>query len=405
MKHIATLWIICLLLSWQIACVNTPNPAESFPTATARPITLPTVRTLQSETSSTRKTVAVGDARFVPHSIIVESAAVATADFDRDGHQDLVGAGEPHLTIFRGDGDGGLISFSHVPGGEHPVDFALTDLEEDGDVDIVVANHDTNYLTILLGNGHGAFQPASNSPLRIDVRPHPHSVRAADFDADGYVDLVVDHRQAEGLLILRGLGKGRFESPGTLVDVGGDPYRGMAVGDIDGDGKVDLVTPNPREVGVLFNASNEQIAFVRASPVAAEAPFAVEVGDFNGDDRLDLIAASDEGSPLVELFLGDGHGGFEEAADSPFRLAPGGKKIAVGDFNGDGIEDAAVASYQYSDVLVLLGGRGSIRTGYLSGGEHPWGLAAADLNGDGKDDLVISDDAADSATVYLSLDP
>lgn len=404
MKHIAALFLICLLHSWLTACTNAQNPVESVPTAAARPTSLPIVMTLQSETGSTRKTVEVGDARFVPQSITVELAAVATADFDNDGHHDLVGAGEPHLTIFRGDGKGGLTSFSHAPGGERPVDFALTDLDEDGNIDIVVANHDTDYLTILLGNGRGAFQPAPSSPLRIDVRPHPHAVRAADLDADGHVDLVVDHREAEGLLILRGLGNGRFESPGTLVDVGGDPYRGMAVGDIDGDGRLDLVTPNPREVGVLINASNKRIAFVQASPVAAEAPFAVELGDFNGDDRLDLIAASDEGSPLVELFWGDGHGAFEEADDSPFRLAPGGKGIAVGDFNGDGIEDAAVASYQSSDLLVLLGGRGSIRTGYLQGGKHPWGLAAADLNEDGKDDLVIADDAAHRATVYLSLD-
>jgi hypothetical protein len=407
-KQNATLFIMCLFLGWLIACANTPNPAEAVPTAEAPATSHRAVTTTpQDETGSLQETVEVGDVRFAPHSITVESSgsvAVAASDFDGDGRLDLVISGEPQLTIFRGDGEGGVISFSRVPGGEQPVDFALADLDEDGDVDIVVANHDTDYLTILLGDGHGVFQPAPDSPLRIDVSPHPHAVRAADLDADGHVDLVVDHREAQGLLILRGLGTGRFESPGTLVEVGGDPYRGMAVGDIDGDGRLDLVTPNPKEVGVLFNASSGRLAFEQASSVAAQAPFAVEVGDFDGDDRLDLIAASDEGSPLVELFLGDGNGEFKEANDSPFRLAPGGKNIAVGDFNGDGIEDAAVACWQSSDVLVLLGGRGSIRTGTLPGGEHPWGLATADLNGDRKDDLVIADDAAPKAMIYLSLD-
>jgi hypothetical protein len=349
-------------------------------------------------------TVEVGGHRFVARSIAVEGAEVTAGDFDGDGHQDLVSAGEEELTIFHGNGAGDLTPFSRVPGGEHPVDFALADVDGDGDTDIVVANHDTDYLTILLGDGLGAFQPAPASPLHIDVRPHPHAVRAADLDSDGRVDLVVDHREGEGLLILKGLGGGRYESRGTLVSVGGDPYRGMAIGDIDGDGDLDLLTPNPREVGILLNASDDRISFTPLAPVAAAAPFAVDVGDLNGDGLLDLIAASDERSPLVELFLGDGRGGFAEADGSPIRMAPGGKKIAVGDFDGDGVQDAAVSSYMSSDVLIILGGRRSIRTGYVSGGAAPWGLSAADFNEDGKDDLVIGDAEASRAIVYLSLD-
>ncbi|MGD8791822.1 MAG: VCBS repeat-containing protein [Anaerolineae bacterium] len=361
---------------------------------------------MPTETGGGEETVEIGDARFVPRRFEVESAAVAAADFDGDGRQDLVNAGQPQLTVLRGDGQGGFVVQSRIAGGENPVDFALADVDEDGNVDIAVANHDTDYLTILLGDGQGAFQPAPNSPLRIEVQPHPHAVRAADLDGDGHVDLIVDHREAEGLLILRGLGEGRFESPGIVVDGGGDPYRGMAVGDVDGDGKLDLVTPNPGEVGVLLNASDEAgIAFIPAAPVEAAAPFGVALGDLNGDGHLDLIAASDEGSALVELFWGDGRGGFEAAGDSPLELAPGGKTIVVGDLNGDGIEDAAVASYQHPEVLVLLGGRGSIRTGYLAGDEHPWGLTVADFDGDGKDDLVIADDVTHRAAVYLSLGP
>lgn len=403
MRIFAQLFVIISLLGILYGCVSRPPTLESNPTATAEPEQKRTATATQSKSTDGQKTFTIGNARFLPQSIIVEHAAVAAADLNNDGHLDLVGSGEPNLTIFLGDGKGNLTPLYQVPGGEQPDEFTLTDLDHDGDADIVIANHDTDHLTILLGDGSGEFQSAPYSPFRIDVSPHPHVVQAADIDTDGRVDLIVDHRDGEGVLILRGLVEGSFESPGTLVEVGGDPYRGMAIGDINSDGKLDIVTPNPSNVGVILNASQEGIGFIQGTSVAAEAPFAVGLGDFNGDGRLDLITGSDEGSPHVELLLGDGTGGFEQADGSPFNLAPGAKKIIVGDFNGDSIHDAAIASYHHPQVLVVLGGRDSLQTGFLPGGEHPWGLAAADFNEDGKEDLVIADDAEPKAAVYLSI--
>lgn len=348
--------------------------------------------------------LAVADARFTSWTLDVASSIIGTVDLDQDGHADLLVGGEPEITLFRGDGAGGLTLLARATGGKEPNDFAVADLDGDGHVDIVIPNHDTHNLTILLGEGAGRFVPADNSPLRVAVSPHPHTVRLADLDEDGRVDLLVDHRDGAGVLVLRGLGGGQLETPGTLVPVGGDPYLGMALGDLDKDGRVDLVTPNPDEVGVLLNRSGDGIAFVPAAPVQATDPFAVALGDFDGDGLLDLLTAAGEGSAVVQRFLGDGEGGFAEAADSPYQLAHGGKNIVVGDFNGDGVDDAAVSSYQSPDVLVLLGGPVAMKVSTLPGGRHPWGLAAADLNEDGRDDLIVVDDSSLTATIYLSLD-
>lgn len=393
-----------LLPLWLATCQGLPAPVETGMPLAGSPAGTETAASRAAPTRAAHAPSDAGAPGWIPHTIRVDGAAVALAELDHDGLPDLVSAGEPELTIWRGDGQGGFTALSRVPGGEQPVDFALVDLNSDGQVDIVAANHDTHYLTILLGDGVGSFLPAPNSPLRIDVQPHPHAVRAADFDQDGLLDLVVDHRDREGLLVLRGLGGGRFERPGQVFGVGGDPYRGMAVGDLNGDGKPDLVTPNPAEIGVLLNASQVELAFKLAGPVEAESPFAVDLGDFNGDGRLDLVAASDEGSDRVALFWGDGLGGFTPAGNAPFRFAPGAKKIAVGDWNGDGLDDAAISSYQSSQIFLIYGGEGQLTTGRLPAGNHPWGLAAADLNQDGRDDLVVGDDTDRAAFIFVNHD-
>ncbi len=354
-------------------------------------------------------TVKIGGVAFAPERLEVGEGepAMTFADLDNDGHQDLVvtNGADDDLIVFLGDGLGGLTRLGRFPAGQNPTDVAAADIDGDGVIDLVVANHETSYLTLLAGDGHGGYRAASNSPLTIDVDPHPHTIRAEDLDGDGHVDLMVDHRARGGLLVLRGLGQGAFETPGTVVDVGGDPYLGLATADVNDDGRLDLVTPNQDEVGVVLSVGSSGTEFVRAAPVPAVSPFGVALADLNRDGMLDVIAASDGDASLVEIFLGNGQGAFNEAADEPFRMAEGAKRIAVGDINGDGVEDALISSWS-SDVLVVLGGVAAFQTVRLQlrGIENPWGLAVVDLNEDGKDDFVIADGVSSLATVYLSND-
>lgn len=118
-------------------------------------------------------TVRLGEVVFVQQSLMVgeNPSAVAAGDLDSDGHLDLAVVNGDGVTTFRGDGRGGVVSLGQVPAGENAVDLDLADLDGNRTIDIVVANHATDYLTILLGDGKGGLRAAPNSPLRIDVSP------------------------------------------------------------------------------------------------------------------------------------------------------------------------------------------------------------------------------------------
>lgn len=324
---------------------------------------------------------------------------VALADLNGDGHTDAVVAAA-RLHVLLGDGTGALREAGTVDGGPNPAGISVGDANGDGIPDLAVANHDTEHVTVLLGDGAGGFRPAPGSPLSGMVDPHPHATLLADLDDDGRADLLVDHRSGHGVVVLRGVGDGAFEQPGTLIPVGGDPYRGMVLADVNGDGRLDLLTPNERAVGVRLAAAWDAFAFEEAPSVPAPGPFAIGVADLTGDGSLDLVVAS-ENDGFVRLFPGDGAGGFGAATDSVAIARSQGQAVATGDVNGDGVDDAVVTSYTSPTVVLMLGGT-TIRRATLEATDNPWGLDVADLNGDGIADPVIADEGAGEVYLFLS---
>jgi len=343
----------------------------------------------------------IGTSAFEIRSLTVgEGSALATADWNEDGHADVVASDGQELVILLGDGRGGLRPAGRFDAGPNPNELASGDVDGDGHDDLLAANHETQHLTLLSGDGRGGF--AEGRQIDVEVEPHVHVVLPGDLDGDGIVDLAVDDRFGEGLVILPGLGGGRFGN-GTLVSGGGDPYRLPAAGDVNGDGRADFALPNPRDVGLLLNDGPGMFSWRLSTPVSATTPFAVALADLDGDDLLDLVAASGEGSDIVQVFRGDGHGSFAERSESPFRMAPGPARIVVGDFDGDGMADAAVCSWDSPAVHVLFGGTRGLRTATVpTEAENPWGMIAVDLNEDGRDDLVIADGSGSTLTLFLS---
>lgn len=347
----------------------------------------------------------IGGMLYKQHKLDVGNgeSSMSIADFDQDGHLDIAIANlaDNNVIIFKGDGKGNLTKSSQLPAGEKPTDITAADINQDGFTDLLIANHETTYLTLLLGDGFGKFQTASNSPLSINVNPHPHVARFLDLDNDGTLDVLVDNRNHNGLLFLRGAAGGHFVNQGIVIELGGDPYLGFASGDIDGDGRLDLATPNPDSVGILLNDRSGDSQFSNTFTLPVASPFAVALVDITGDKLLDIVAASVSGE--ITIIPGNGKGAFQPESKSSLLLDVGAKQMATGDINGDGVDDVVISNWN-SGVTVIFRSDDGFETARFNadGVPNPWGLALADLNEDGIIDILVADGNGPTVAVFIS---
>ncbi|MEX2962550.1 FG-GAP repeat domain-containing protein [Microbulbifer sp. TYP-18] len=351
------------------------------------------------------KAVEIDNITFKPTPLNVSAGqpVITVLDFNSDGAVDVIFSSytASNAAIYQGNGRGDLVKVGSVPVGENPSDMAAADLNNDGNADLVVANHETDYVSLLLGDGKGGFKASPQSPLKIDVKPHIHVVKLADLDGDKKLDLIVDSRDDNGMRYFKGLATGSFATPGQLIDAGGDLYRGFAIGDINDDGQIDMVTPNPREIGIVTHKGSGTLSFTLEKLAPYTSPFVVELAEMNGDGKLDILVGSNGSS--VTFIPGNGDGTFREADKTAIGTPSGAKQIAVGDINGDGLEDSLVANWS-GELLVVLGNKTKVETIRFKDAKipNPWGVALADLNGDGKSDLILADGDGNAAALYLS---
>jgi hypothetical protein len=331
-------------------------------------------------------------------------ASVAIADFNRDGKPDLVVAnnGGGDVTVLLGDGKGGFApaAGSPFPAGKNPNDIAVGDFDGNGTLDLAFPNHDTHGVTVLLGDGKRGFRPAAGSPFRVASRPHPHGIAAGDFNGDRRLDLAVESWGDNAVEVLFGNGKGGFASPGRRFTVGRMPYQRLRSADVNRDGRPDLLTTNFEggSVSVLLGDGKGGFTNAPGSPFpAGRSPFCQAIADVNRDGKLDIMVGGFSGHPEdpsadgVSILLGDGAGGFRLLAGSPFAAGRTPVSVAVGDLNGDGVPEIAVANMAGDTATVLSRGPNGryLKTATIpaSGAEA---VAIGDLNHDGKGDLVIA---------------
>jgi hypothetical protein len=332
---------------------------------------------------------------------------IASADFNLDGKPDLVVTNDnsANVTILLGNGSGGFIPApgSPVAVGLSPVGVAVGDLNLDGKPDIAVANYAADSISILLGNGSGGFSAST-----IGAGSSPNTIVVGDFNLDNKPDLAVVNNVSSGTVtILLGNGIGGFSpASGSPVSVGANPYS-LAAGDFNLDGKPDLAVTNfgAASVTILLGNGTGGFSPASSSPISVGAvPGWVAVGDLNLDGKPDLVVANDKSGSNLNILLGDGSGGFVQAAGSPITGSGTPIFVTISDLNLDGKPDLAFTNF--NKVGILFGdGTGSFAEpagSPVTVGSSPRTVAIADFNLDGKPDFATTNGDSNDVTIELN---
>jgi len=242
------------------------------------------------------------------------------------------------------------------------------------------------------------FVPAPNSPFAVGKRPWDMAV--GDVNKDGKLDIITANMEDDNATVLLGNGRGDFkDAPGSPFAAGAKPQF-VAIGDLNGDRNLDLAFSQhdgSYEVRILFGEGNGKFNPAPHSPLMTlnstdPHTHGLVLNDVNNDGISDFVTPN-EGSKDISIFLGEGSGGFKAAADSPLALRANGNYAAIGDINRDGNPDLAI-THDDSDLMTIFLGNGRGNFKIASGspfnlGYHAWNIVSADMNNDTKMDLVI----------------
>jgi hypothetical protein len=295
---------------------------------------------------------------------------------------------------------------SPLPTGIAPYSVASGDFDGNGRPDLVAANGDSAPGTISVYlRGAGGWTQESGSPYNTE--PGANDVATADFNGDGRQDIAVSAYTTGngGIVFLRKADNSGFVQEGSPMPIPNS--QAVAVGDLNGDHKPDLVYGSGTSDSVYFalrNAGNTGFDAPVQLPSTGHKVDVV-IGDYSGDGKPDIIASNLTSGGDLDLWVQNASGpvGFTQPTGAPFPTGGQPWGLTRGDFNGDGKLDVAAALLGSDKVAVMLGHGNKTLTkeADYAAGDGPLGLASGDFNSDGRPDIAIADQVGKRVTVLL----
>ncbi len=339
---------------------------------------IPTTTALQTAGAYSLRATVVGNAK----STVGPTGTITVADLTK-GNTSLgsasLGSSTPGQSFVQG-------TSMTLPQGIE--DIATGDFNGDGRQDLAFAMGTNNSVLVALGNGDGTFQPL----VHYVVYGQAVGIAVGDFNQDGVMDLAVALTYQRQVEILFGKGDGTFFI-GASANTGADPYT-LTAADFNEDGILDLAVANIADATYSILLGNGDGTFTAAAAVASgvAANYVAQIADFNGDGHLDIFNTN--GLFGYTVLLGNGDGTFSSRSFLPptGTYTQYGGSVA-GDFNGDGIPDVVLEDLY--DYLILLLGNGdgtfTQQSTTIPVGGGPRLMTSADLNRDGKLDVILAD--------------
>lgn len=282
--------------------------------------------------------------------------------------------------------------------GSTPYRVGVADVDKDGHPDIVDANEGSTWASVLWNKGNGTF--SAPQKLSLGANSAPDGVAFGDFNKDGKLDIAITDFAQSGVVVFINKGHRAFKA-GKEFFAGSTPVP-IAVADINGDGKLDICVGDyyDSKFWVLTGDGHGSFALPVGGGSVGTNPEHLIVHDFTGDGKLDIVTAAYGGSTL-SLVPGHGNGTFAPARTLHVGDGPNG--LVTGDFNGDGFPDLATANLHSNNVSILLGeAHGQFHQQSLialGGTVWPNGLAVGDFDGNHTLDLAVGEQYRDAIAI------
>ncbi len=330
--------------------------------------------------------------------------SVTMADLNGDNIRDLVLISQVtnEVLLMKGNGNGTFGSPTKYPVGTTPTHAIVGDWNGDGKLDLAVSNGASGNVSILLNNGSGGMAGGST----IAVSTGPEYLLRGDWDGDGKADIAVLHYFSKNITVLRGKGDGTFK-PNVDSGNGSTNGRQMARADWNGDGKQDLVVgvDNGNPIALLGDG-NGGFGSPKTLTLSQGGSGGVVAGDFDQDGKADVVVVGTGGNNKITFFAGSGTGSFGSAVTTDIPSTSEHRYAEALDLDRDGKLDLVFSSTSSAPGVVhVFRGKGGGRFDpvvALAVSNNPWVLSIGDLNGDGKEDLVVAGSLSSKLDVLLS---